>query len=199
VTVLQHQEKQPFKHLPGVRRERRRPGQHNAFHTTLRLLHYGLLPVVPGRATTPVHLVSGRYATEAIAALLADGDAAGTYHVTGGAVTLGEVLDRAWCRFDDDPSFRRRRLLRPLFVDLPSFETLATEAGRLDGSVLAGAMAALGPFARQLYVAKHLDTARTGAVLQRAGVPGDDTATLVDRTIDHLVATRWGRLDGRAA
>jgi len=32
-----------------------RSAQYNAFHNTLKLLYYGLLPVLPGKPTTPLY------------------------------------------------------------------------------------------------------------------------------------------------
>ena len=176
--------------------------QRNAFHTTLRLVYYGLLSLLPGGPATPVHLVSGRYASDAIVALLRDGSARGTYHLTSApeaTLSLSDVLDAAWSRFAEEPDFARRRVLRPLFADADSFAVLARETESFGGSVVAQAMATMSPFARQLYVHKQVMVERARSVLGRHGVEEDDVSALLRNAIDHLVTTRWGRADGRAA
>ena len=167
--------------------------QQNAFHTTLRLVFYGLLSLVPGETTTPVHVISGRYAVDAVLAVLDDADAAGTYHLTPNRpIVLGDLLDLAWARFAAEPDVVRRRLLRPLLVDAGSFDELVRESASLDASVAGQAVATMGPFARQLYVRKDV-------VADKCPVPADDPARLVAAAIDHLVRTRWGRRDAVAA
>lgn len=167
--------------------------QQNAFHTTLRLVFYGLLSLVPGEATTPVHVISGRYAVDAILAVMDDEEARGTHHLTPKKpISLGDLLDMAWARFEADPDVARRRLMRPLLVDADSFDDLSRESAALGASVAGQAVAAMGPFARQLYVHKDV-------VAEKCPVAPDEPAPLVAAAIDHLVRTRWGRRDVVAA
>ena len=173
--------------------------QRNAFHNTLRLLYYGLLSLVPGDPDTPLHLVSGRYATAAIVALLDASIPGRVANVAAPALRLADVLDAAWARFEAEPDFRRRRVLRPLFADEDSFAVLARETESFGSSVVAQAMATMAPFARQLYVAKDVDVAIARGALASHAIEADDIERIVTATIDQLVTTRWGRTDGRAA
>lgn len=168
--------------------------QHNAFHETLKLCFYGLLSLLPGRGDTPLYFVSGDAVTNAVVRLCDPACEGGVYHVAPerpAAVTLDEVLDLAFTRFEEDEEFRRKRILRPLLADRESFELLMDGVASFAGSVLNQALANVVPFARQLYVDKVIDNRRLRAAL--ADDRAADPSALVAATVDHLVEHRWGR------
>lgn len=169
--------------------------QQNAFHNTLRLFFYGLLSLLPGDREVPVYFVTRDFAAETVAALMAPGVGEGIFHVChtkDESLTLGELVDLAFSRFNADGNFGARGILKPLFCDLESFDALVEGAKGFKASVLAEAMASIEPFARQLYVNKNVINDRTVAALggtYRAMDPRD----LVAASVDWLVSTRWGK------
>ena len=168
--------------------------QHNAFHETLKLCFYGLLSLLPGRGDTPLYLATGDATTDVVARLADPACAGGVYHVAAdrsAAITLGEVLDLVFARFEQVEEFSHKRILRPLLADRESFDLLVGGVTSFAGSVVHQALANVAPFARQLYVDKALDNRRLRAALPDYR-PADPSA-LVAATVDQLVAQRWGR------
>lgn len=173
--------------------------QYNAFHETLKLYFYGLLSLVPGRADTPLYLVTGSFAADAVTRLSDPAAPGGVYHVAHDrpeSLTLDEVFDLVFKEFQADDDFRAKRILRPLLVDEESFNLLVGGVSPFAGSLVTRALANVVPFARQLYVAKQLDNRRLRAVLRDYRAP--DPSELVRSTCRHLVSTRWGRRPVRA-
>lgn len=168
-------------------------GQLNAVHNTLRLLHGGLLPLLPGTPDVPVHLVTGDAAAAAVDAVMRNPAASGVYHVAperSSALRLGALVDLAYDTFSRFPAFAGRRILRPLYADQRSFDLLVAGLASFGGGVWQQALSSLAPFAPQLYLAKDVSTERMDALLpEREPV----TAGLFGRTCRQLVQTRWGR------
>jgi nucleoside-diphosphate-sugar epimerase len=168
--------------------------QRNAVHNTLRLLFHGLLSLVPGEATTPVYFVTGQLVVDALAALVRGPDRPSIVHVSHAldeSATLGQLVDLAFEVFAHDAGFQKRRLLKPLLVDADSFEMLVSGIDGFGGDAVRQALASVAPFARQLFSKKDVqnDALRALVPSYQAPVP----AALVQRTVEHLVATRWGR------
>lgn len=170
--------------------------QYNAVHEALKLCFYGLLSVLPGSADTPLYLVTGDYAADALVATADAGVAGGIYHVAherSAAVTLGELLDIAFAAFAAAEDFRKKLILRPLLADKESFGLLVDGVTPFAGSLVSQALANVTPFAAQLYTDKDLDDTRLRAALGDYSV--GDASELVRATCDYLVSTRWGRRD----
>ena len=156
--------------------------QYNALHNTLKLVYYGLLSLIPGDPATPVPLTTGDRAVAAIAAAL-DAAPAGVHHaVPSSTATLGELIDICYEVFAEDPSFARRRILKPVFCDQPSFDDLLEAARSMRAGPVHDALTSVAPFARQLYRPKTF-----------AGHGDLDAGELVRAVAKDLVATRWGR------
>jgi dTDP-4-dehydrorhamnose reductase len=169
-------------------------GQKNAVHNTLRLLFHGLLSLVPGDAATPVYFVTGQLVVDALAALVLGTERPRIVHVSHSAddsATLGELVAVAFDVFATDAGFRGRRLLAPLFVDAESFELLVSGLDGFGGDAVRQALASVAPFARQLFSTKHVRNDQLRALLPDYVAP--PPAELVRRTVETLVATRWGR------
>ncbi|HVE99467.1 MAG TPA: SDR family oxidoreductase [Mycobacteriales bacterium] len=167
--------------------------QYNAFHETLKLCFYGLLSLLPGRATTPLYLVTGDFATDALIAIVNTSAAEGIFHVSHdrtAAATLEEVLDIVFDRFELAEDFRRKRILRPLLADEASFDLLVEGVSPMAGSLVTQALSNVSPFAHQLYVDKAVDTSRLSAVFPP---PRADVRDVVAAAANALVETRWGR------
>jgi nucleoside-diphosphate-sugar epimerase len=130
-------------------------GQRNAVHNTLQMLFHGLLSMIPGDPNTPIYLSTGEFAAAAIGAALLGGH--GVYNaaeIAADSLTLGVAIDVAYRSFSEAKPFLRRRIRRPRYVDLATFELLANAAGGLGGSVLGQALGSVLPFAPQLYAPK---------------------------------------------
>jgi nucleoside-diphosphate-sugar epimerase len=166
--------------------------QQNAIHNTLRLLYYGLLSVIPGRPATRVYMTTTSYACEAICRLLEDDESQRVYHVSDSgddACTLGQLLDIVCDTFNEDPDFARLRILKPLFCDLVSFNTLADGTAQLGGA-MAQSLHSVAPFAPQLFNDKNVQVEQTTAAL--GGLRNPDMRSLLEDVCRHLASTRWG-------
>jgi len=167
--------------------------QQNAVHNTLKLLYYGLLSLIPGNRETPVYLVTGQFIVDSIFALMCGGEDRAVYHVAHGredSLTLGGLIDVVYDSFRRDESFRRRRILRPMYTDEHAFMLLAEAARAFAGGVVNQAVSSVAPFAKQLFVEKDVRNERLVAAV--GGYRAPDAAELVARTCNHLVQTRWG-------
>jgi nucleoside-diphosphate-sugar epimerase len=163
---------------------------HNAVHNTLNLLRHGLLSLMPGDADNPVYLITGALAVQALAAAV-NTSADGFFHAAHRAedsLTLGAALEVAFEVFAADESFTGRRISRPRFADLTSFELLAEGAGFFGGGILGEALASLLPFSRQLYVAKQVENDRLRRLLP--GYRAEDPGELLRATCTALLRPR---------
>ncbi len=174
--------------------------QLNAVHNTLKLFYYGLLSLVPGVPKAPLYLVTGDFAAEAVCRAAQAGENRGIYHVSPNeaqAITLGDFIDRAFAVFMQQPDFSQRRVLKPLFSDLESFDLLAGETQAFSGGVVAQAVGSIAPFARQLFVMKRVGNERLRALMGTGGQW--NLPELTDQTCRYLARTRWGKItDGTA-
>ncbi len=159
--------------------------QASAVHVVLRLLRAGLLPVVPGLATCPVHLTTARHVGEGLARLI-DAPAATTWHLTAPparAPSLGELLALARDRMLASPLLAKRGVPAPLIVDVETFEILVRGSRGLASGVLTSALDCVAPFARQLAAPKTIATARTESFL---GESGDDPRAVLAAVVDRM-------------
>lgn len=174
--------------------------QHNAFHSTFRLLYYGLLSVIPGEADTPVYLLTGALAAAATVHLLLREDSSGIYHVCPERTevpTLGRLLEDVLAVFDESPEYQARRLLRPLLCNRAAFDGLVATAETIGAGPLRQAVASVSPFSEQLYLAKDVRNPRLRRAFPAYATP--DPGALTRATITSLVATKWGRAPRRAS
>jgi thioester reductase-like protein len=168
--------------------------QYNAFHNTLKLFYYGLLSVIPGDPNTPLYFVTGDFVTEAIYHSMDDTQERSIYHVThrrAESPTLAGLIDTAFETFQSDDGFRKRRVLRPLYSDLESFNLLADGLTAFGQGVMGQAVSSVSPFAPQLFVNKDVDNHNLRAAVGSYSPPV--ALDFLNRTCAHLVATRWGR------
>lgn len=166
--------------------------QQNVIHNTLRLLYYGLLSVIPGNPDTRVYMVTTRFVASAIGRLFLEGKDQGIFHVSDAgddAITLGAMTDLVYESFLRDSRFARQRILKPLFCDQESFDTLVESVGQFGGS-MSQALDSVAPFAPQLYSDKHVQTKRTTDAL--GGLRTPKSSDLMRAVSDYLVETRWG-------
>lgn len=147
-----------------------------AIHHAVLALYAGLAPMVPGREDSPVDLLSMDEATSAIATLAVDAfQPAATWHLCGGqsALTAGELVDLTMAVMHQHrPSWRRRAIERPVFVDLETFELFRRSVDQVGDPAMRAAAGIVAQFAPQLAFPKRFDdrgcrTALSGAGLRR--------------------------------
>lgn len=167
--------------------------QMNVVHNTLKLLYYGLLPVLPGAPGTPLYFVTGQFVTDAISNLLSHAPVRMIYHVAHTreeSLELDELIDMAFHAFDRSAAFRRRRVLPPPYVDQPSFAHLTENVQDFGGPVMKQALASMTPFSRQLFLHKEVKNMRLVSHLPIYQAP--DLRRVITAVCDSLVQTRWG-------
>jgi thioester reductase-like protein len=168
--------------------------QYNAVHNTLKLFYYGLLSFVPGLPATPIYFVTGSQVSEALFTLMSGGAPRSIYHVAhtrAESLTLEELIEVAFQRFSEEKSFRKRRVLKPLFSDAESFDLLVEGVRSFGGGVINQALSSVAPFAKQLFIAKDVRNGRLASSLD--GFPAPDPHRMLENTCRELVRTGWGR------
>lgn len=175
-------------------------GQQNSIHNTLKLLFYGLLSILPGDPEVTPYFVTGDFATDALLRVLHASPARTIHHVAHTkpeSATLGELLDIAYEVFEQDPAFRARRILKPLYCDAEAFDLLVEGIADSGGAIVRQALASVAPFARQLFLEKDVRNDRLARTIGPYRAP--DPRLLIRSTCRRLVETRWGREADRAA
>jgi nucleoside-diphosphate-sugar epimerase len=173
--------------------------QQNAFHNTLKLYFHGLLSLLPGNDDTPVYVITGRFAADALMALLDPQVGPGFFHLSHEAAdspTLGSMIGRVFDRFDEYEGFQRRRVLRPVRASQGAFDDLAEGIESFGGDIVKQALRSMTPFARQLYVKKQFSNQRMRMAFK--GYRPEPHDQIIDRVSRYLVNTRWGRQDAAA-
>jgi nucleoside-diphosphate-sugar epimerase len=172
--------------------ERGSVAKHNAVHNTLKLLYYSLISLMPGRPGSPLYFVTAEFVTQSILELMRHPRDHAIYHIAHArkeSLLLDEIIDVAWQAFLEFPDFARRRILKPVYTDLRSFDLLADGVTGFGGQVLSQALASMTPFARQLYVEKSVRNDNLVSACTRYRAP--DPRRLVRNICAHLVHSKW--------
>jgi len=168
--------------------------QQNAFHNTLKLFYYGLLSIIPGKAATPLYFITGDFAVEAIYRIMMSAAVHRVYHVCHNreeSASLENLIDIAFKEYLENEDFKRRRILKPLYTELSSFNVLAEGASKLGQGVMGQALSSVSPFAGQLFVDKDIRNSKlTAAVPDLRMQPPPE---LLRNACSYLVTTRWGK------
>ena len=166
--------------------------QFNAVHLAVRLLHRGLVPMIPAEGAATVDVVPAGYVTSAIAALaVRDGLDGRTVHLCAGrgALPVVELLEATWDVFARDAAWRRKALPRPVLTDLATYALLERSIDQTGDAALRRALRGLSHFAPQLALPKRFETAGADALL---GAPAPPVRAYWTRVVEHLLAARWG-------
>jgi nucleoside-diphosphate-sugar epimerase len=166
--------------------------QYNAVHHAVRLLHRGLVPMIPSAPGATVDLVPADYVAAAIAALAVREDLGGrTFHLCAGAgaLAIGELLERTWEVFARDAAWKRKALPRPVLADLRTYALLERSIDRTGDEALRRSLRGLSHFAPQLALPKRFETAGADTLL---GAPAPPVGSYWARVVDHLLTARWG-------
>lgn len=171
-----------------------RVSQQNAFHNTLKLFYYGLLSLFPGDKKTTVYFVTGDFVLAALKAIMEVESKPAVYHVCHNAresASLEALVDTAFATFENYPDFKIRRVLKPLWSDLESFQLLSDGISSLSAGVMSQAVSSVSPFARQLFAGKNFENNRLKTVMPAYRAP--DPLALIRSTASFLADTKWGR------
>lgn len=169
-------------------------GQYNAVHNTLKLLFYGLLPIIPGTPDTPLYLVTSKFVTDSLFTLLHGAPVRTIYHVTHAraqAISLSDFMEVSFRAFSGDADFRKRRVIPPLYADQKSFDSLAENIQGFGGAVMKQSVGSVAPFSKQLFSHKDVQNDQLLAQLEEYRAP--DQKQVVEKICANLVLTRWGR------
>jgi len=167
--------------------------QQNAVHNTLKLLYYGLMSLIPGKPELPLYFVTAGFVVEAIAAVMANGPLRQIYHVCHTrpeSITLGAFVDTVFATFEEDPKFRARRALKPLYSDAESFDLMVKQVANFSGGILGQAVGSVAPFARELFSVKEFRNDRLQSIAGALRAP--DPVQLVVNVCHNLIETRFG-------
>ncbi|MGZ3768620.1 MAG: SDR family oxidoreductase [Bdellovibrio sp.] len=168
--------------------------QQNAIHNTLKLFYFGLISLLPGFKTTPVYLVEGDFVAKSLNQISLASQAQNIYHVChdiDSAVTLDKFIDIAFNEFNKFEAFSSRRLLKPLFVDEKSFDTLATNMKSFGGSVLSQGLSSVAPFGKQLFIKKNIKNESLRALIKNYQKP--EMETIIARSCNFLAKTNFAK------
>jgi hypothetical protein len=139
-----------------------------------------------------VYTATTEFVASAIGQLFLGADNNGIFHVSDSgddAITLGNLTDLTYDVFMKEPRFAKQRILKPLFCDQESFDTLV-EGTSLFGGAVSQALDSVAPFAPQLYSDKDVQTWRATAALGGQKTP--NSRDLLRAVSEYLVETRWG-------
>lgn len=166
----------------------------NAFHTALRLMYGGLVPMIPGSRDTPIDVISTGYAARAIQHLFAAAFQPGlTYHVCAGrsAPSLPEVLEAAMDTMRARrPAWRKRAIELPVLADEPTYELFVRSVRESGDAMLVSATRAVESFARQLTRPKVFDTTEADRSLTVAATRADPLELCRD-VVRFCVENEW--------
>ena len=165
----------------------------NAFHTALRLMYGGLVPMIPGAATTPIDVISTGFAAHAMQRLSTDAFRPGTtYHVCAGraAPRLGDILEAAMRTMRARrPAWRKRAIEMPVLSDEPTYDLFVQSVHESGDGMMIAATRAVESFARQLTRPKLFDTTEADSAL--GGSPRTDSLGLCEDVVRYCVENEW--------
>jgi long-chain acyl-CoA synthetase len=150
--------------------------QLNAVHYTLRLWRDGLVPLMPGAASTPTDVVALDFVADAIVSLAFHPAAARTTsHLCAGASAMaaGDIMALAWDVWRADPEWRRRSVPRPAFVNLATYSLYESTVLETADDRLQHIVRSLASYAPQLAYPKCFDTRRAEALFGGAAVSAE--------------------------
>jgi len=174
--------------------------QHNAIHNTLKLFYYGLLSIVPGKEQTPLYLATGEYVTAGIYQQMHQQAGNRIVHLThdkAAAVTLGQFIDIAYAEFNGSGSFSSRKIMKPLYADMESFDLLAKGVADFGGALVKRALVTVKPFSAQLFIDKDIKVSCCEVSTDQACLP--DMMRVIRNTCAQLMNNTFKQVTSHAA
>jgi nucleoside-diphosphate-sugar epimerase len=165
-----------------------------AIHHAVLALYAGLAPMVPGREDSPIDLLALDEAAQAIAALATAQFRAGdTWHLCAGANTIaaGELIDLTMQAIHTHrPSWRRKAVERPAFVDLDTFDLFRRSVDQVGDAAMRAATGIVSQFGPQLAFPKRFDDSGCRTALATAGVARVPIRDVWTKVVKRLVQPR---------
>lgn len=165
--------------------------QFTAVHHALRLLHEGLVPMIPAARNATLDATTNEYVSDALAELLVRPTAVGrTVHLCAGAgaMSVADLLELTWTCWEADAAWRRKTIPRPAFADLSTWQLFASSVGQTGDQRLVRAVTTLSSFVPDLAYPKRFDTANAEAILGR---PAPALRDIWPTLLRELLATGW--------
>jgi nucleoside-diphosphate-sugar epimerase len=176
-----------------------RPG---AFHTALRWLHRGLLPILPGDDATRLDLLPTELVTGFLLRLLSQpAECGGIYHVSCGlrGVPLRELLAFATERFAECSSaWRSGQILPPVLAPRAAFEDFHRTVRKSRDFLFNQVLDSVDSFLPELFYPKRYATTHAEAVWG-GSLPLPHWRHFLGRVIDRAVEDHFGRSEIAAA
>lgn len=170
-----------------------RPG---AFHTTLRWLHAGLLPMVPGNAATRLDLLHTELVGDFITRLLArPAQPRGIYHLSRGdrAIPLAALLDLGTEKFSSvHPAWRSGQILPPVLATRAAFDDFRLSIAQSRDFLFNQVLESVDSFLPELFYPKTYHTVRAEAVFG-GPLPFPDWRPWIGQVIDRALESDFGR------
>ena len=167
--------------------ELRRPG---AFHTTLRWLHAGLLPIIPGNDTTRLDLLPTECAVQFLTRLVTRPARPGTvYHVSNGreGIPVAELLTFAIERFSRHSlAWRRRDRIAPVLAARTTFDEFRNSVLKTRDALFTRVLESVDAFLPELFYPKTYSTTRAEDVWG-GPLPLPDWHTWIGAVVDSAV------------
>lgn len=164
----------------------------NVLYFPLKLIHRGLLRIVPGSRHTPTDVVPVDYVCEALCHLfLNTNEGIGkTFHLTAGeniAPTAGEVVDLAVDFFNEACAMRHIHPIR--FVPLHIYHALQ----RIMRGQVRKALQLMAIYESYLCVPKSFDDSNTRKALRGTGIAPPPYKRYYQAILQYCVESNWGR------
>jgi nucleoside-diphosphate-sugar epimerase len=169
-----------------------------AFHTTLRWLYGGLLPMIPGNSSTRLDLLPTEVVTDFVLRLLASPPRRGAvYHVSNGAggVLLSELLPFAALRFAERSSpWQRGQIVPPVLAARAAFDDFRATVVKSRDFLFSQVLESVDSFLPELFYPKQFATTRAESVWG-GPLPLSPWHKWMGQVIDYALDTDFGRKD----
>ena len=168
--------------------------QFNVFHNTLRLLYNGLISILPGDPDVPLYFITGDFAAKAIVDIFQSNASNSIYNVChdkNESASMNDLLECVFETFYENEIFRNKRIMKPLFANEETFNTMAKAMENFSQGILADALGSITPFAKQLYISKSFSNKNLKEVMNDYEAP--NAKELIKSTTRYLVKSKWGR------
>jgi len=164
----------------------------NAMYVPVKLIHHGLVSILPGSWKTPVDVVPVDFVCDAICQIMLHaGDGVGkTYHLCAGggrATTAGEIVDSAVDHFNLTEI--QNPIPRVRFLPLESYRAMKPFLDHRQ----ARTSQAICDYAPYLDIERTFDDTNARSALQGTGIVPPPYSQYHRTLLDYCLATAWGK------
>ncbi|MDP9352676.1 MAG: SDR family oxidoreductase [Chloroflexota bacterium] len=171
---------------------------YTAPHHALRMMHLGLVAMLPGSSAYSVDLIPADFAAGVLCRLYMHHFKPGqVFHITAaerGTYTLEEIIEESYRYMAEfDPEWARRRYPKPVITSLEAFELFVRSADQVNNPIMQGVMRALRHFAQQLAYPKHFDRTVLLTCLADYDNRMPDVRSYYPKVVKYCLTTGWGK------